>query len=361
MKRYYLLFLFALYGSLLAQTLKPSFDPNEFLDVLRLEWAHQDSTSSYKPDRLPENYKRVYSSPEVGLSNKFDVWLRNDSVGVICVRYTVGGVSWLGNFYSGMIKANGILTLNDSTKFPYRFAADDKAYVHHGWAIGACHLLPYITRKITEYRQKGIKQFIIVGHSQGAALSYLIRSYLEYAPAGMVPRDVTYKVYCSAAPKPGNSFYANDFDFITRGGWAYRIINNNDWVTQTPFTIQSVNDLHPLNPFLKRKEILRKRTKPIIRWYVNHAINDMDRATRKANRKYEKYLTRRIGKFIRQRLKQYHAAPVENSNFYVSAGTPVILMPDASYDEKFKYDGKNVFIHHMFEAYIYLTEINYLR
>ncbi len=342
--------------------LKPGFDAREFLDVLHLEWAHQDSGSKYAPPYIPTNYKRVFRSPEVGLKNKVDFWLRNDSVGVICLRYTVGGTSWLENFYSGLIKAQGALKLNDSTAFNYKFANDEKALVHHGWAIGVCHLAPYVTKTINEYYKKGIKEFIIVGHSQGAALSYLMRSYLQYAPPSVVPKDVTYKVYCSAAPKPGNLFYAYDFDFITRNGWAYRIVNTNDWVPQTPFSVQTISDLHPTNPLVKRKQLMKRRLKkPFIRLYVNHAVKDMEDAARKTNRKYHKYLTKRMGVFVKKSLKEYQDPTIEKSNFYMTAGVPIILPPDSTYNEKFKFDGENVFLHHMFEPYIYLTELYYLK
>lgn len=349
--------------SISAQTkLKPEFDAREFLDVLRLEWAHQDAGSRYAPDLLPENCKRCYRSPEVGLNNKFDFWLRSDSVGIICLRFTVGGTSWLGNFYSGMIKAQGSLSLNDSTTFHYKFANDEKALVHHGWAIGIAHLAPYVTTLINDYYQKGVKEFIITGHSQGAALSFLMRSYLQYAPDSIIPKDITYKVYCSAAPKPGNLFYAYDFDFITRGGWAYRIINTNDWVPETPFTVQTIDDLHPTNPLTDRKKILRKRVKnPLVRLYVNHAINDMNDLAQKTNRKYKKYMTKRVGKFIKRSLKDYREPNIEKSNFYMPAGIPIILQPDSNYDKKFMYDGRNVFLHHMFEPYIYLTELYYIK
>lgn len=359
----FILFLIFSHLVLVSQTkLKSGFDAREFLDVLHLEWAHQDSGSRYAPKTLPLNYKRVYRSPEVGLKNKVDFWLRDDSVGVICLRYTVGGTSWLENFYSGMIKAQGTLKLNDSTSFDYKFSSDEKAFIHHGWAIGVCHLAPYVTQKINEYYKQGVKEFIIVGHSQGAALSFLMRSYLQYAPESVVPKDITYKVYCSAAPKPGNLFYAYDFDFITRNGWAYRIVNTNDWVPQTPFSVQTIGDLHPTNPFSKRKEIMRKRLKkPFIRSYVNHAVKDMEDAAQKTNRKYHKYLTKRMGVFVKKNLKEYKDPNIEKSNFYMPAGNSIILQPDSEYNEKFKFDGENVFLHHMFEPYIFLTELHYLK
>ena len=341
--------------------LKPNFDAQEYLDVLHLEWAHEDS-EKHGPKAIPNNYKRVYRSPEVGLNNKFDFWLRNDSVGVICLRYTVGGASWLENFYSGMIKSQGSLKLNDTTTFNYKFSNDEKALVHHGWTIGISYLAPLVTKTINEYYKKGVKEFIIVGHSQGAALSFLMRSYLQYASTSIVPNDITYKVYCSAAPKPGNLFYAYDFDFITRNGWAYRVVNTSDWVPETPFSVQTIADLHPTNPFAKRKELMAKRvSKPLVRWYVNHAINDMEDAAQKTNRKYKKYLTKRMGTFIKKSLKDYKDPDIEKSNFYMPAGIPIVLQTDSIYNQKFKYDGANVFLHHMFEPYIYLTEQHYLK
>jgi hypothetical protein len=261
-----------------------------------------------------------------------------------------------------MVKAEGSLKLNDTTTFNYKFSNDEKALVHHGWTIGLGYLAPLVIKTINEYYKKGIKEFIIVGHSQGAALSFLMRSYLQYAPESVVPKDITYKVYCSAAPKPGNLFYAYDFDFITRNGWAYRIVNASDWVPETPFCIQTIGDLHPTNPFSKRKELMSKRvSKPWMRWYVNHAVNDMEGAAQKTNRKYKKYLTKRMGIFIKRSLTEYKDPVIEKSNFYMPAGIPIILQPDSMYNEKFKYDGKNVFLHHMFEPYIYLTELHYLK
>lgn len=358
---YFSVFIFCSVAVYSQATLKSGFDAQEFLDVLHLEWAHQD-TNKYAPKKLPAHYKRVYRSPNVGLNNKFDFWLSDDSIGVICIRYTVGGSSWLENLYSGMIRATGTMHLNDSTNFHYKFSNDDKALVHHGWAIGACHLAPLITKTINDYHKKGVKQFIIVGHSQGAALAYLIRSYLEYAPDSVIPKDITYKVYGCAAPKPGNMFYAYDYDFITRNGWAYRIVNTSDWVPQTPFSTQSIYDLHPVNPYTNRKAVLHKRVKsPFVRWYVNHAVKDIESAATKTNRKYKKYLTKRVNQYVKKVLTQYQSPEVIGSNAYAPAGIPIILQPNAQYDSLFKFDGENVFVHHLFEPYIYLTEFYYLK
>jgi hypothetical protein len=351
------------YTFLISQSkLNSGFDAQEFLDVLHLEWAHQDSTDNYIPHDLPKNYTRVYRSPEVGLNNKFDLWIRDDSVGVICLRYTVGGESWLENFYSGMIKANGNIKLNDTTNFNYKLANTNDAYVHHGWLIGLSYLAPLITKQINQHYNKGIKNYIIVGHSQGAALAFLLRSYLEYLPETSIPKNITYKAYCSGAPKPGNLNYSYDFDFITQNGWAYRIVNTSDWVPQTPFTIQALSDINPINPFSKRNELMsNKFNKLLIKWYINHAVKDIDGAAKKTNRKYTKYLTKRTGFLIKKSLKNYGTPKVEKSNFYMPAGVPIILKTDSVYNQKFKYTNSNIFIHHLFESYIYLTKQLYLK
>lgn len=362
MRFYFIIVFIVSVRVIIAQTkLKPVFDAQEYLDVLHLEWSHQDSLSKYQPPSLPANYKRVYRSPEVGLRNRFDFWLRDDSVGVFCIRYTFGGESWLENFYSGMIKAQGVLQLDATTQFNYKFSNDEKALVHHGWTIGVAHLAPLLVEKINEYYKKGVKEFLFAGHSQGSALAFLLRSYLEYLPEGKIPKDITYKLYCSAAPKPGNMFYSYDFDFITRNGWAYRIVNTADWVPTTPFTVQTMNDLYPLNPFSKRKELLKGRTNPLIRWYVNNAVKEINGAAKKTNRKYKKYLTKKVGKFIKKNLKGYRSPHVEKSNFYMPTGMPIVLQPDSLYFEKFKYTKGNMLVNHLFEAYIYLVEKYYLK
>ena len=68
-----------------------------------------------------------------------------------------------------------------------------------------------------------------------------------------------------------------------------------------------------------------------------------------------------MGVFVKKNLNEYKDPTIEKSNFYMPAGVPIILQPDSSYDEKFKFDGVNVFLHHMFEPYIFLTEHYYLK
>jgi hypothetical protein len=80
--------------------------------------------------------------------------------------------------------------------------AIQKLPVHVGWLLALAYLAPTITQKIDEYSKQGIKDFIIMGHSQGAAISFLTTSYLYYLQKdGKIPADIRFKTYCSAAPK----------------------------------------------------------------------------------------------------------------------------------------------------------------
>src|ERR1019366_2974663 len=164
-----------------AQVLKSGFDADEYIGVLQRCAMQVDK--AYRGDLPKEiNYEKVYHSPEVGLHNKWDLWLSKDkSIMAINLRGTTSDPdSWLENFYSAMIPATGSLMLDGKKAFSYKFANDPKAMVHVGWAVGICSLIPDIIAKIKEWNARGIKQIIVEGHSQGGALAFLLSSYLHY-------------------------------------------------------------------------------------------------------------------------------------------------------------------------------------
>ena len=89
-------------ASLFAQHLKPGFDPKEYYEMLLLSNQQADSPAF----KIPDNYTMVYRSPVVGLLNRWDLFLRNDSVAVISIRGTTGAaMSWIENFYAAMVPA----------------------------------------------------------------------------------------------------------------------------------------------------------------------------------------------------------------------------------------------------------------
>jgi predicted lipase len=360
--------------------LKPGFDPGQYIRLLEIthkqtaglyptpEKPTHDSTASRSANDTihlpaippPAGFRLVYRSPETGLYNRWALWLRDDSaVAVISIRGTImNTASWMENFYAAMVPATGEIQWNDSVTFHYKLAEDPRATVHAGWLLGLASLAPTILQEIRRYEKLGVKQFIIFGHSQGGALAFLVRSYLHYLPEGALPKDIVYKTYCSAAPKPGNLYYAYDFDYITRGGWAFRVVNARDWVPETPFSIQTLEDFNTVNPFQNIKPALKHRSL-LVKLYAGHVFNKLDRSSKKANKKFRRVLGHTVYKQIHQTLPEFREPVYAKSMNYMTAGTPVILMSYADYDHDFPFDGKNVFIHHGLKAYYLLTMHQY--
>jgi hypothetical protein len=340
-----------------AQHLRPGFDPKEYQEMLRIAFRQADIPWSNLKSPSPEHAHLVYRSQEVGLKNRWDLWMTDNKTAIISIRGTTATKeSWMENFYAGMIPAIGSLHLNDSTEFHYKLAKDSAAYVHAGWTLALAYMAPDIVSKVKEYYAKGIRDFIVTGHSQGGAISFLVRSYLQYRED--LPKDITWKTYSSAAPKPGNMYYAYDYDYITRNGWAFRVVNARDWVPETPFSLQTTNDFNYPNPFMNVKTMLKKQNL-LIRWVVGSMYNGMDRSTKKSSRKMQKLLGKRLYKFVRKSLPGYQQPVFVKGHNYMPAGVPVILYPDSTYDNQYKYDGKNIFIHHVYAPYAQLLEASY--
>ncbi|MBS1653803.1 MAG: lipase family protein [Bacteroidetes bacterium] len=358
-------FLFVLLSFLVsAQTkLQPGFDGKEYTELLSLAFNGNSIADSAERFNTKDTYHLEYISKEVGLMNRWSLFLRDDNVAVINLRGTVNHTaSWLENFYAAMIPASGSLQVNDSTVFNYQFAADQKAMVHTGWALGIAYLAPDIEQKINYYFEKNkVTDFLIFGHSQGGALAFLLRSYLQYEKQkGKIPATVNFKTYCSAAPKPGNLYYAYDFDFITRNGWAFTVVNAADWVPETPFSLQTLNDFNPTNPFTNAKSMIKKQ-KFFVRLALNHVYNKLNRSTGKSQKVFEKYLGKNIYKQVKKTLPQFRQPEYAHGNNYMRAGVPIVLQPDEEYRKIFPDSTTEVFIHHLFAPYYYLIKKYYLQ
>lgn len=335
------------------QHLQPGFDGKEYLDMLSIAFQRYDSSIINPRIPPPADYSIAYQSPESGLRNRWNMWYRNDhAAAVISIRGTVGALaSWLENFYAAMIPATGSLQLNDSTVFKYQLAADDRAAVHTGWVVGLASFAPDIVAHIKQAYRQGIREFIIAGHSQGGALAILTRSYLYYLTQnGQLPADIVFKTYGSAAPKTGNTYYAYDFDFITRGGWAFTIVNAADWVPETPFSVQQVSDFNAVNPFTDISKAL-KRQPWIVRMVLKCKYNKIKRSLHKSQRRLAKDLGSGVYKQIKKFLPQLKEPAYMPENNYQRLGACIVLQPDAAYYKLFPDSTDNIFQHHSFGAY----------
>jgi predicted lipase len=223
-----------------AQSWKPGFDKQEYIELLKVNAMFGDSTFR-KNVPTPSHSKFLYRSAVVGLENRWDLYLRDDNVAIISIRGTTASKeSWMANFYSAMVPAIGFLQLSKTDTFRYHLADNPKAAVHIGWLISTAYLSPSIVTKIDSLYKAGIKRFIITGHSQGGAIAYLLTAHLyDLRNKNIIPKDIEFKTYCSAGPKPGNLYFAYDYEHETQGGWAFNVVNTADWVPETPVTIQT--------------------------------------------------------------------------------------------------------------------------
>ncbi len=334
----------------------PGFDKTEFLEMLKIS-SYQGDTL-YNPDLPPPlKFNKIYRSKTMGLDNRWDLWVSDQSVAVISIRGTTSETtSWLENFYAAMVPAKGTLKLSNDFSFDYHLCDDDKAAVHTGWLIATAFLSRDILPKIDSLSKNGIRQFYIMGHSQGGAIAYLLTAHFRnLQKQKQLPADFVFKTYSSAAPKPGNLYFAYAYENMTKGGWAFTVVNSADWVPEAPFSIQTTLDFNPANPFVNAKKTIYKA--PFFkRLAMNYFYNSLDKPTKKANKRYQKQLGKTLGSFIKKSLPEYEIPEYYNSNNYTRAGESIVLYADSEYYKLFPIDPEKIWTHHAFEAYLYLTD-----
>lgn len=352
-----LYFIFILSFQGWSQHLKPGFDKQEYIELLKVNGMFMDSNVSRPGIPPPVRSKSLYRSSVVGLENCWDLYLRNDGVAIISIRGTTASKeSWMANFYSAMVPAIGTLSLSKSDSFNYHLADNPKAAVHVGWLLSTAYLSKTIVSKIDSLYKSGTKDFIIVGHSQGGAISYLMTAYLyNLQKESKLAKDIRFKTYCSAGPKPGNLYFAYDYEHTTNGGWAYNVVNTADWVPETPVTIQTLNDFNNTNLFASAPTLIRKQKFPV-NWVGKYVFNRLSKPGLKAQRVYEKYLGRYVSKQVLKQLPDLIIPDYYHSTDFVRTGNYILLYADSTYYKKFPDSEKNVFIHHMFLPYLYLAE-----
>lgn len=337
--------------------LKPGFSKSEYIELLKIS-ARQGDTPWYHTDAPPpNNFHFKYRSPELGLANRWDLWLSNDSVGVISIRGTVSQTqSWAENVYAVMVPASGTLKLSNNFVFKYNLSDNPKAAIHTGWLIGTAFLSRDIVEKLIYYYKNGVKDYYIIAHSQGGGIAYILTSYLaQLKREKIIPADVNFKTYCSAAPKPGNLFYAYSFERLTYGGWAFNAVNTADWVPEMPPSVQTVDDVNELSPFNDIKGTLQNLgfSKKIV---FNYLYKRLIKHPSKAQKIYSNIFGKKLYPYIKKALPEFEEPIYSNSMDYVRTGVTIPLYADSLYYNKFKDNKKHIFAHHLFSTYIYLTE-----
>jgi heat shock protein HslJ len=343
-------------GYVNCQVLQPGFDKQEYLELLRISSRFGDSAYRSKIP-APQSSVLKYRSTVLGLDNLWDLYQQKRGVAVISIRGTTENVtSWMANFYAAMVPAKGELKLNKTETWKYELAKNPSAAVHVGWLVAMAFLSKDILPKMDSAYRSGTKEFIIMGHSQGGAIAYLLTAYLYNlrAIAG-IPNDMKFKTYCSAGPKPGNLYFAYEYEDLTKNGWAMNVVNTADWVPETPMSVQTMEDLNPINPFADTKKIFKGMKFPQ-NLFLKYVFNRLDKPTKKARKNYQKYLGNFVGKNISKKLAGFTPPQYYNSVDYVRTGQQIVLLAGNDYYEKFPQVKERIFVNHLHAPYIYLTE-----
>lgn len=341
-----------------AQNLRPGFDKNEYRELLYVCARTTADSSYYKKIHEPERFKMIYQSAPMGLDNLWDMWVDGKGQAVISIRGTTAKAeSWLANVYAAMVPAKGEIKLNGEENFVYQLADNPKAAVHTGWLLSTAFLSKDILPRTDSLYHTGVKNFLIMGHSQGGAIAYLLTAYFYHLQkSGKLAADIRFKTYCSAAPKPGNLFFAYDYESMTRGGWAFNVVNAVDWVPEVPVSIQTLDDFNKINPFTNAKSAIRQQKFPR-NLIMKRIYNQLERPAKRAQKRYQKYLGKMTSRLIKKYINGFTPPAYYPSSDYVRTGTPIVMIPDDDYYKEFpENDPAQIFRHHFFEQYLFLLD-----
>jgi len=364
--QFFILFLAGLFlfsQNILAQELNPGFSKEEYIETLKINYKvhikrEKWSTRTALPD--PQQFDFVYRSPVVAFDNIWDLWKhKNKSIALIAVQGSIQTeASFLANLYAAMIPAKGTLQLDKDFNFQYQLAENPNAAVHVGWFVAMAYLSKTVVAKIDSCYKTGIKDFILTGHSQGGGITFLLNSYLEnLKKQGGLPADIRFKTYCSAGPKPGNLFYAYEYEHMTAGGWAYNVVNTADWVPDVPFSVQTVTDFTSVNPFRDAQKMIKKQRFPK-NIALKHVYNKISKPSERALKNYQKYLGKMVSTAVKKQIPNFIAPEYYNSNYYVRTGNTIVLCPDEAYYNTYSNDASNpnIWTHHLPAPYLMLAE-----
>lgn len=336
--------------------LRPGFDKQEYLELLKITARQGDSPWTKITTPASEKCKLVYRSPTMGLDNRWDLWKANNGIAIISIRgTTLNTISWVENFYAAMVQATGSIRISNTDTFNYQLAKNPRAAIHTGWLIGMAFLSKDILPKIDSLYKTGCKNMIILGHSQGGGIAYLLSAHLaNLQERKLIPADIQFKTYCSAAPKPGNLFFAYEYERRMMDGWGFNVVNSADWVPETPLSVQALSDFNQTNPFTNAKPLISKQPFPK-NIAFKYAYNQLNNASKKANRRYEKYLGKTVAGIVSKSLPGFEAPNYAEGFNYVRVGPTIVLLANEAYYQSFPDNPEKIFIHHFIEPYWYLA------
>lgn len=344
-----------------AQVLRPGFDRQEYIELLKIaqrqhtDVGHWRDTSSGIP--APAGHEMKYRSRPIGLSNMWDLWISTkDPVAVISIRGTTSDpASWLANFYAAMVPARGQLKISKTFVFDYALSSHPQAAVHVGWLVSLAFISGEVLPRIDSCYKQGIREFILTGHSQGGAITYLLSAYLHSLQSSQkLPADIRFKTVCSAAPKPGNLYFAYSYEHMTRGGWGLNVVNTADWVPEVPFSIQTMYDFNKTSLFTVAGPMIRQQKFPV-KPAMKRIYRKLTRPGIKARKNYTRYMGKMASRSVKKLYPEFEAPVYSETNNYVRTGSTVVLYADEAYYRNFPDSDTNIWVHHFIQPYLFLT------
>lgn len=354
--------------------LESGFNPREVRDMIQVcnSFAYLDLYGSDK-EIIPNGYKKVYTSPALGMDNRFQVF-SNGKKAIISFRGTTEKqMSWMANLYASMIPVNDKIII-DENEFNYKLGEKKDSYVHAGYTLAIYYLKNDLLWQINKLNQQGIYDFYITGHSQGGALAQLVMSYFEYLPDQELSKKNTFKVYAFANPMVGNQSFVEEYNRkFVKTGMSFIIHNPEDVVTKLPYSYQdSLFWQENLAEFLTNREGFSTRNFMIDA--VSHLFSDrIISMARDMSKRIEGQLFAELGNIVMPALKEdFNYAHTGNliliskTVYPLELKDPSILENDSlmktyernedgTFKDKSLYKRRNMFLQH--KPYNYYTAI----
>lgn len=267
------------------------FDPAEALPLMAICYEINDNTTGVKPPPTPPPPIDLPAPPKPGTfgwelaydpgrvvfaDNYWQLWKNSKIRGQCALAFrgtTTNPDSIAEDIAAILVPAS--ITVDHTT---VALARHPMARVHAGFAAGlAAMLMDDILLQLEKFAHlEGMTDLFVIGHSQGAALATLCHSFLHYQDVKLSLNDLNLKSYVFAQPKPGNKHYAYDYELISsqaKTGYApmgFRITSDQDWVPQSPLSLQTPRDVSKPNPFSVPDFINPKVTK------ILHELEELD-------------------------------------------------------------------------------------
>src|SRR4030095_17184784 len=118
-------------------------------------------------------------------------------------------------------------------------------------------------------------------------------------------------------------------------------------------SIQTTSDCNYVNPFVHALPIINKQSF-VEKILLKKAYKRLMEPPRKSLEQYKYDLGDRIYEIVKQSLPEFVKPDYFESINYVRTGKTIVLLPDEKYHAVFPDDQNHIFMHHLFEPYLFL-------